>query len=390
MAAVRLLFLLLLISSLSPISLSLSENQALLKLNRSFTHANALSSWVPDSSPYSAKCKGVICSGGIITGLHLAGLGLSGKIDVDALLDLIEQHGAPTIFIEHLISCSNQRFLQVDTQQPQRLRVAASETTKKKRKPKLSFFEQIREKWSLKLSSTREKFPWEEPEQQEKLEKDDQEEENKRDSSGDFVSNSYGESLSDPISFVLTDGFVSAPWVHGSNTRNLRLDSEPEAIHKSCEKTKAFDRSVGPCGNGVPKNVLQRIERVEIKEREVDCDRELETEGNVFNAIHVSEEETKVLIGRNAGGSVRLLWKRGAGDIRKRSNTELAERMLPEHELRRLRNVSLRMLERTKVGVGGITPALVDSIHEKWWSDEVVKLKFEGLAVDMRRTRLRL
>ncbi|KAB1203883.1 Ras-related protein RABF1 [Morella rubra] len=52
------------------------------------------------------------------------------------------------------------------------------------------------------------------------------------------------------------------------------------------------------------------------------------------------------------GGSVRLPWKRGAGDIR-RSNTELAERMLPEHKLRRLRNVSLRMLERTKVGVAG-------------------------------------
>ncbi|KAB1226782.1 hypothetical protein CJ030_MR1G022519 [Morella rubra] len=75
MAAVRLLFLLLLlISSLSPISLSLSVNQALLKIKRSFTHADALSSWVPDSSPCSAKCKGVICSGGIITGLHLAGL----------------------------------------------------------------------------------------------------------------------------------------------------------------------------------------------------------------------------------------------------------------------------------------------------------------------------
>ncbi|KAB1212395.1 putative LRR receptor-like serine/threonine-protein kinase RLK [Morella rubra] len=76
MATVPLLFLLHLhISSLSPISLSLSENQALLKLKRSFTHADDLSSWVPDSSPCSAKCKGVICSGGIITGLHLAGLG---------------------------------------------------------------------------------------------------------------------------------------------------------------------------------------------------------------------------------------------------------------------------------------------------------------------------
>lgn len=65
----------------------------------------------------------------------------------------------------------------------------------------------------------------------------------------------------------------------------------------------------------------------------------------------------------------------------------MAERKLPEHELRRLRNVALRMLERTKVGVAGITQALVDSVHEKWRSDEVVKLKFEGpLAINMKRT----
>ncbi|KAB1200042.1 hypothetical protein CJ030_MR0G008587 [Morella rubra] len=69
----------------------------------------------------------------------------------------------PRTLVSFRISCSDQR-VQVDTQQPQRLRVAASETTKKKRKPKPSFFEQIHDKWSLKLSSTREKFPWEEPE----------------------------------------------------------------------------------------------------------------------------------------------------------------------------------------------------------------------------------
>ncbi|KAM4131930.1 hypothetical protein ACJW30_01G212700 [Castanea mollissima] len=87
-----------------------------------------------------------------------------------------------------------------------------------------------------------------------------------------------------------------------------------------------------------------------------------------------------------------LPWKRGkvmeSGEGgKRRSNTELAERKLPEHELRRLRNVALRMLERTKVGVAGITQALVDSVHEKWRSDEVVKLKFEGpLAINMKRT----
>ncbi|GMN28955.1 hypothetical protein TIFTF001_047920 [Ficus carica] len=65
----------------------------------------------------------------------------------------------------------------------------------------------------------------------------------------------------------------------------------------------------------------------------------------------------------------------------------MAEKTLPEHELRRLRNVSLRMLERIKVGARGITQALVDNIHEKWKLDEVVKLKFEEpLSQNMKRT----
>ncbi|KAM4097545.1 hypothetical protein ACJW30_07G008900 [Castanea mollissima] len=93
MAAVRvlLLFLLLLLPSLS---FSLSENEALLKLKQSFTHADKLSSWLPDSSPCSAKWVGIICFNGIVTGLHLTGLDISGKIDIEALNAL---HGLRTI-----------------------------------------------------------------------------------------------------------------------------------------------------------------------------------------------------------------------------------------------------------------------------------------------------
>ncbi|KAH7533661.1 hypothetical protein FEM48_Zijuj04G0155300 [Ziziphus jujuba var. spinosa] len=75
------------------------------------------------------------------------------------------------------------------------------------------------------------------------------------------------------------------------------------------------------------------------------------------------------------------------GSWRRKSNTDLAEQMVPEHELQRLRNVSLRMLDRIKVGVKGITRDLVETIHEKWKLDEVVKLKFEEpLPLNMKRT----
>lgn len=93
----------------------------------------------------------------------------------------------------------------------------------------------------------------------------------------------------------------------------------------------------------------------------------------------------------DSNGPVDLPWKReprrDSEEVDQRSSkTLLAEKTLPEHELRRLRNISLRMLERIEVGVAGITQELVDTIHEKWKVDEVVKLKFEGpLTVNMKR-----
>ena len=290
--------------------------------------------------------------------------------------------------------------------------MVASETTKKKRKPRPSFSEQIQEKWSLKLGSTRERFPWEEPEQQEKLEKQEEKEEESQQSSGVGVSDSEvgaKESVSDPVNFGLPNRYVPPPWVHGSNTRKFQIDSKPEIPRKSREKIETFGGSVGPFGNGIASGV---VERVEIHEQ--DSDDEFEREGEVFDEIPsgISEDkETKIFSGGNGvswkekpsgegenfeklvvpvdgnSSSIGLPWKRGEGDMKRRSNTELAEKTLPEHELRRLRNVALRMLERTKVGVAGITQAVVDAIHEKWKSAEVVKLKFEGpLTVDMKRT----
>jgi CRS1 / YhbY (CRM) domain len=63
---------------------------------------------------------------------------------------------------------------------------------------------------------------------------------------------------------------------------------------------------------------------------------------------------------------------------RKRSNTEMAQQMIPELELQRLRDAALRMKERMKVGSAGVTDDVVQAIHNKWNKDEVVKLRFEG------------
>ncbi|XBH91827.1 hypothetical protein VPH35_083103 [Triticum aestivum] len=120
---------------------------------------------------------------------------------------------------------------------------------------------------------------------------------------------------------------------------------------------------------------------------------------SIVNTLRNSMEESAT-IGSSEGedfvqklGSVLLPWEREEGnafdgDKRGRhSNTKLAERTIPEPELRRLRDAALRMKERMRVGPGGVTHAIVENIHSKWKVDEVVKMRFEGPpSLNMKRT----
>ncbi|XP_074591430.1 pollen receptor-like kinase 3 [Curcuma longa] len=65
------------------------ETAALLLLKNSFTNATNLSSWTNSTGgPCDSRWDGVICQKGSVAGLDLAGEGLSGAIDVDALAQL--------------------------------------------------------------------------------------------------------------------------------------------------------------------------------------------------------------------------------------------------------------------------------------------------------------
>lgn len=78
---------------------SMTESEALLNLKKSLTSADALNSWVPGLPPCNGvHWIGLLCDDGIVTGLRLGGMGLSGKIDVDALLELT---GLRSISIMH-------------------------------------------------------------------------------------------------------------------------------------------------------------------------------------------------------------------------------------------------------------------------------------------------
>ncbi|GAB2220027.1 hypothetical protein Drorol1_Dr00007669 [Drosera rotundifolia] len=77
-------------SILFSITFSTSETEALLQFKNSLQNVDALQSWVADSSPCLGESHwaGMICYEGIVTGLRLEGMGLSGKIDVEALRKL--------------------------------------------------------------------------------------------------------------------------------------------------------------------------------------------------------------------------------------------------------------------------------------------------------------
>ncbi|KAG8380187.1 hypothetical protein BUALT_Bualt07G0167400 [Buddleja alternifolia] len=64
-----------------------TDSEALLKLKQSFEHASGLDSWRPQTEPCILWI-GVICENGVVFGLRLENLGLSGEIDIDALASI--------------------------------------------------------------------------------------------------------------------------------------------------------------------------------------------------------------------------------------------------------------------------------------------------------------
>nr|XP_048327585.1 CRM-domain containing factor CFM3, chloroplastic/mitochondrial-like isoform X2 [Ziziphus jujuba var. spinosa] len=315
---------------------------------------------------------------------------------------------------------SSYRSAQVDTQQhPQRVKKVAFEITKKKnRKPKPSFLEQIRDKWSTKLGSPREKFPWQEQQEQERIDDDggsDAEEEAEIKVDGKAASKG-----DHPVGFGLQRRLISAPWSHGTKTHSRNFNGFEEhcdnRVANSVEKAQTFeqvDRNSGfqrefdaksdSVSNGDWKeeektmSMDDSVSNGNWKEEE----KTMSIDGNGVSLSEMSSEDAKDVLdvvdyhldsshsaGEPSKRRAKLDYEEGKkGSCRRKSNTDLAEQMVPEHELQRLRNVSLRMLERIKVGVKGITGELVETIHEKWKLDEVVKLKFEEpLSLNMKRT----
>ncbi|KAL2933004.1 Pollen receptor-like kinase 3 [Bienertia sinuspersici] len=86
---------------LSTKALSITDAESLSKFKASLMNSEPLSSWDLSTSPCSDKAtqwNGIICYEGIVIGLRLKSMGLSGKIDVEALSNL---QGLRTISFEN-------------------------------------------------------------------------------------------------------------------------------------------------------------------------------------------------------------------------------------------------------------------------------------------------
>ncbi|KAE8705890.1 cytokinin dehydrogenase 3 [Hibiscus syriacus] len=247
--------------------------------------------------------------------------------------------------------------------------------TRKKRKPKPSFLDQVNQKWSQKpIISTREKFPWQEEKELEEEEEEVEKEQSFEATTSESESDKYPRvEVRDPVSFPLPSRVIAAPWSHGSEFNKPRFNFVPgspqfEPQIDSSFSEKPINFPVAEINFNKQKTGLSVGKEITIVEG--------------LNEVDSSGENLEVSTSGNDGGSI------GGEDKRnKKNNTKMAERTIPEHELRRLRNVALRMVERTNVGAAGITQALVELIQERWKSDEVVKLKFEEpLSLNMKRT----
>lgn len=309
---------------------------------------------------------------------------------------------------------------------------------KKRRKPRPSFLDLIQDKWSVKIGSTREKFPWEEeqrrpeekqPQQMRKRvvvnedgrEGGDEEEVAVREVKQEVVKDKGREERDEEEVGARKAPWVKhvlAPWVHGSEVARPRFDSPGNILTGARHTGEDEDGGgVAVIGQEVHLDVqvasddgLDRIDnsfdsKLGLRDAEIGSEDERTDFGVVIKELLSDDDDDpggnvgfgEVKPGGNVnakGDVVDLPWRR-EGDSegvsrqkKNKSNTELAERIIPEHELKRLRQVSLRMLERIKVRDAGVNQKLVDTIHGKWRVDEVVKLKFEGAPLhNMRRTQ---
>ncbi|CAH9083906.1 unnamed protein product [Cuscuta europaea] len=251
--------------------------------------------------------------------------------------------------------------------------IVSTTPKRKKRKPRSSFLEKIHEKWPLEHTSSWKNIPWQEQNPETIVEQTPYPRlsctVNRTDNKEEKVETSDSMSCNSKIQELkVLDGEVN------SNSEAVKFGGDSTSILTS-QKGQILDRDLHLRGN-LPTGSVP----------ESNCD-----VAGVHRGVNVKELGNAKGLSAHKNG-LKCPWE-GESECRGEeksgmSYAQLADKSIPEVELKRLRNVALRTIEIINVGTTGITQALVVYIHEKWKEDEIVKLNFVGpLSHNMDRTQ---
>lgn len=212
-----------------------------------------------------------------------------------------------------------------------------------------------------------------------------------------------------PVSQYDSGGVSSSGgnWIdkwNGPHQKSHPKESRPVMNYRNSETVSRSDGGSG--GGSTMEKIVEKLKKFgymdDVKETKENVQERIIEKGSIEDIFYIEEgilpnpqggfSLDSPLGVENKGdgnGEVRFPWERPKveeGSVRIKSRTSLAELTLPESELRRLRNLTMRTKNKTKIGGGGVTQAVVDMIREKWKTSEIVKLKCEGAAaLNMRR-----
>ncbi|XP_043723762.1 CRM-domain containing factor CFM3A, chloroplastic/mitochondrial-like isoform X2 [Telopea speciosissima] len=213
--------------------------------------------------------------------------------------------------------------------------------------------------------------------------------------------------------FPSDGGFSGRSWISKWNENHQQLlPKMPQAVvdYRNCEGVSSEDdeqSSSTTTSSSTMEKIVEKLKRFGYVDDMSERKDRVPERGSVEDIFYVEEgmlpntrggfsSELPFGVGNGfAGdGEVRFPWEKPSpkeeqeerNSVRRRSKTSLAELTIPESELRRLRNLAVRLKQKTKIGGAGVTQVVVDLIHEKWKECEVVRLKCEGApALNMKR-----
>lgn len=165
------------------------------------------------------------------------------------------------------------------------------------------------------------------------------------------------------------------------------IDDGSSTMGKIVEKLKKFGYMEDESGTEIEKE--RAIEKGSIE------DIFYVEEGMLPNTRGGFSKESPFGLGEEVGsdGEVKFPWEKPKGkgeegklSLKNQNKSSLAQLTLPPSEVWRLRKLTFQIKSKTKIGGAGVTQAVVDAIHEKWKTSEIVRLKIEGApALNMKR-----